>query len=60
MESFRPVDSHDAELLTQVHPADWKSPTPAQRYNLVVIGAGPAGLVAAAGAAGIGAKVALI
>jgi len=60
MESFRPVDSHDAELLTQVHPADWKSPTPAQRYNLVVIGAGPAGLVAAAGAAGLGAKVALI
>ena len=60
MESFRPVDAHDAELLTQVHPADWKNPTPAPRYNLVVIGAGPAGLVAAAGAAGLGAKVALI
>lgn len=30
------------------------------RYNLVVIGGGPAGLVTAAGAAGLGAKVALI
>ena len=29
-------------------------------YNLVVVGGGPAGLVAAAGAAGLGAKVALI
>src|SRR5262245_57446123 len=29
------------------------------RYNVAVIGAGPAGLVAAAGAAGLGAKVAL-
>ena len=30
------------------------------RYNLVVIGAGTAGLVCAAGAAGLGARVALI
>lgn len=33
---------------------------PASRYNLVILGAGPAGLVAAAGAAGLGAKVALV
>jgi pyruvate/2-oxoglutarate dehydrogenase complex dihydrolipoamide dehydrogenase (E3) component len=36
------------------------NPEPAERYNLVVIGAGTAGLVTAAGAAGLGAKVALI
>ena len=43
-----------------VHPEDWKNPTPAPSYNLVVIGGGTAGLVTAAGAAGLGAKVALI
>ncbi len=31
-----------------------------ERYHLAIVGAGPAGLVAAAGAAGLGAKVALI
>jgi pyruvate/2-oxoglutarate dehydrogenase complex dihydrolipoamide dehydrogenase (E3) component len=36
------------------------NPKPAARYNLVVIGAGTAGLVSAAGAAGLGAKVALV
>ncbi len=50
----------DTELDRHVAPADWVNPTPAGRYHLVVIGAGPAGLVAAAGAAGLGAKVALI
>ncbi len=55
-----PNDPHDKELARLVHPDDWKNPTPAGRYNLVVIGAGTAGLVAAAGAAGLGGKVALI
>ena len=55
-----PWDAHNQKLVANVHPADWKNPTPAPRYNLVVIGAGTAGLVAAAGAAGLGAKVALI
>ncbi|MBW2384860.1 MAG: mercuric reductase [Deltaproteobacteria bacterium] len=50
----------DRELIGNVHPSDWKNPIPDGRYNLVVIGAGTAGLVAAAGAAGVGAKVALI
>ncbi len=36
------------------------NPDPAPRYNLVVIGGGTAGLVTAAGSAGLGAKVALI
>ena len=53
-------DSADAIWLRNVKPSNRKSPTPKKRYHLVVIGAGPAGLVAAAGAAGLGAKVALI
>ncbi len=53
-------DPHDRELLNRVHPADWKDPVPSGRYNLVVIGGGTAGLVTAAGAAGLGAKVALV
>ena len=55
-----PHDLHNQTLVANVHPADWVNPVPADCYNLVVIGAGTAGLVAAAGAAGLGAKVALI
>lgn len=55
-----PQDAHNATLVANVHPHDWVNPTPAGRYNLVVIGAGTAGLVTAIGAAGLGAKVALI
>jgi pyruvate/2-oxoglutarate dehydrogenase complex dihydrolipoamide dehydrogenase (E3) component len=50
----------DRRLVANVHPSGWKNPTPTGKYNLVVIGAGSAGLVAAIGAAGLGAKVALI
>src|SRR5437660_481714 len=56
----KPADAHNARLLSNVHPPDWQNPTPAPCYNLVVIGAGTAGLVTAAGAAGLGAKVALV
>jgi pyruvate/2-oxoglutarate dehydrogenase complex dihydrolipoamide dehydrogenase (E3) component len=55
-----PNDEHNARLVRNVHPAGWQNPTPTGRYNLVVIGGGSAGLVAAVGAAGLGAKVALI
>ena len=55
-----PLDEHNQALLAKVHPAGWQNPTPAPRYNLVVVGAGTAGLVAAVGAAGLGAKVAII
>ena len=55
-----PWDAHNQKLVSNVHPANWKNPKPAPRYNLVVIGAGTAGLVSAVGAAGLGAKVALI
>jgi len=57
---LQPQDEHNLKLEENVHPRDWTNPTPSGRYNLVVIGAGTAGLVAAAGAAGLGAKVALI
>jgi len=53
-------DPFDQQLLAHVRPSSWKNPTPAGRYNLVVLGAGTAGLVAAAGAAGLGARVALV
>ncbi|MGH7381538.1 MAG: mercuric reductase [Candidatus Methylomirabilales bacterium] len=55
-----PKDEHNRVLLANVHPPDWEDPEPAARYNLVVIGAGTAGLVTAAGGAGLGARVALI
>ncbi len=55
-----PDDEHNRALISALHPSGWVNPRPAGRYNLVVIGAGTAGLVSAAGAAGLGAKVALI
>jgi pyruvate/2-oxoglutarate dehydrogenase complex dihydrolipoamide dehydrogenase (E3) component len=55
-----PNDEHDGRLLANVHPPDWVNPQPAPRYDMVVIGGGTAGLVTAAGAAGLGARVALI
>jgi pyruvate/2-oxoglutarate dehydrogenase complex dihydrolipoamide dehydrogenase (E3) component len=55
-----PMTDNNRLLLANVHPSDWMNPEPAPIYNLVVIGAGTAGLVTAAGAAGLGAKVALI
>ncbi len=55
-----PEDDWNRRLLANVHPAEWKNPTPASRYNLVVVGAGTAGLVCAVGAAGLGARVALV
>ncbi|HSE03235.1 MAG TPA: mercuric reductase [Methylomirabilota bacterium] len=55
-----PSDEHNQALVENVHPPGWVNPTPTGRYNLVVIGAGTAGLVSAIGAAGLGARVALI
>jgi pyruvate/2-oxoglutarate dehydrogenase complex dihydrolipoamide dehydrogenase (E3) component len=50
----------DERLLSCVRPSGWRNPDPAHLYDLVVIGAGTAGLVCAAGAAGLGARVALV
>lgn len=57
---IHPADEHNDQLLANVHPAEWSNPTPASRYNLVVVGAGSAGLITAAIASGLGAKVALV
>ena len=57
---LEPLDEHNRVLLANVHPMDWINPEPSGRYNMVVIGGGTAGLVTAAGAAGLGAKVALV
>ena len=58
--NLQPDDVHNLRLRDLVHPANWTNPTPTGRYNLVVVGAGTAGLISAIGAAGLGAKVALI
>lgn len=55
-----PRDHYNQTLVSHLHPPDWVNPRPASRYNLVVIGAGTAGLVTAAGAALLGGKVALV
>ena len=55
-----PDDAHNRVLVRQTHPPEWVNPTPRGRYNLVVIGAGTAGLTAAAGCASVGGRVALI
>ncbi len=54
------LDDNNRGLLANVHPAGWHNPEPKPIYNLVVIGAGTAGLVSAMGAAALGAKVALV
>ena len=53
-EFIQPVDEYNRDLIANVHPLDWVNPQPAALYDLVVIGAGTAGLVVAAGAAGVG------
>ena len=55
-----PRDEYNAALLENVRPASWQNPRPASSYHLVVLGAGTAGLVSAVGAAGLGARVALV
>lgn len=60
MPTLHPDDTHNRALGENVHPSGWKNPEPAPVYNLVVIGAGTAGLVTAAGAASLGARVALV
>ena len=59
-DGLSPLDAHNRALLANVHPADWVNPIPAERYHLVVVGAGTAGLIAASFAAGAGARVALV
>lgn len=58
--TVEPWDEFNQELVDNVHPPEWQNPQPASRYNLVVVGAGTGGLVTAAAAASLGARVALV
>ena len=55
-----PRDEHNLALIQQVHPPDWINPTPRGKYDLVAIGGGTAGIIAALGTAGLGGRSALI
>lgn len=55
-----PDDAANRALVGHVHPPAWQNPSPAAMYDLVVLGGGTAGLVSAMGAAGLGARVALV
>lgn len=58
--AVQPLDAHNRRLLENVHPPAWRNPEPTGRYHLVVVGAGTAGLVTAAIATALGARVALV
>ncbi|MCC9607013.1 mercuric reductase [Blastopirellula sp. JC732] len=55
-----PADEYNAALVNHVHPPDWSNPIPSGKYNLIAIGGGSAGIIAALGAAGLGGTSALI
>jgi pyruvate/2-oxoglutarate dehydrogenase complex dihydrolipoamide dehydrogenase (E3) component len=55
-----PVDEWNERLVQNVHPPSWQNPTPAGRYNLVVVGAGTGGLITSLIASSLGARVALV
>jgi len=57
---IEPADAYNQLLVSHVHPADWINPTPRGRYNLIAIGGGTAGLISALGAAGLGARAAIV
>ncbi|MEO7967120.1 MAG: FAD-dependent oxidoreductase, partial [Gemmatimonadaceae bacterium] len=54
------MDVYERERMASVRPPGWTNPKPAERYHLVIVGGGPAGVTAATTAAALGAKVALI
>ena len=55
-----PVDPDNQTLLANEHPLNWINPRPKKIYDLIVIGAGPAGLIAAMTGINKGKTVALI
>ena len=54
------ADAANRTLEALVRPLDWQNPRPQGTYDVVVIGGGTAGLVSAVGAAGLGARVAIV
>jgi pyruvate/2-oxoglutarate dehydrogenase complex dihydrolipoamide dehydrogenase (E3) component len=55
------LDKDDrAALIRRVRPEDWNNPRPREIYDLVVVGAGPAGIEAAQYARRLGLSVALV
>jgi pyruvate/2-oxoglutarate dehydrogenase complex dihydrolipoamide dehydrogenase (E3) component len=54
------IDQAEEQRLRHVRPAGWQNPQPAAKYDMVVLGGGTAGLVCAMGAAGLGARVAIV
>lgn len=55
-----PFDEHNQLLVENAHPANWKNPEPAKRYNMVAIGGGTAGMISALGTTGLGGRAALV
>jgi len=58
--SIEPIDDANRRTIQQGHPDDWQPPKPRDSYDLVVLGAGPAGYTAAFTAVAKGFTVALI
>jgi pyruvate/2-oxoglutarate dehydrogenase complex dihydrolipoamide dehydrogenase (E3) component len=58
--SSTPLDADNSALRANAHPPAWRNPQPAGSYDFVILGAGPAGILAARSAATLGRKVALI
>lgn len=57
---IEPRDEHNQLLVARTHPPAWKNPSAKPVYNMVAIGGGTAGIIAALGAAGLGATSALV
>ena len=55
-----PVDAYERERVANTRPSAWRNPQPGGPYQLAIVGAGPAGMVAAELAASLGVRVALI
>lgn len=60
MTLLTPPDEYNQLLSERAHPSNWTNPTSDAPYNLVAIGGGTAGIIAALGTAALGGRAALI